>query len=135
MKHYTMETLLDDFADFIDYEITQIEIKAFNAGYDRGHEIGRLQLTQSNIENEYEAYNIGWGDAYDEIVSMIDNTTEIENEYYAYREGFADAWERDGHIRLYYNKKTRAFATSDIDWNKDGHRDYMTDFDLRNTED
>jgi len=105
---------IDDLVELIEDRITAIKAEAYDTGYNQGRAVG-LDERQSNIENEY----------------------------YAYCEGLADARERDGHIKLYYNPKTREFMPvkeadtyqpSDIDW-KDGHRDYMTDFDLRNTED
>jgi len=68
---------VDDLVEFIDKEITAIQLKAFDLGYKQGYAVG-LDERQSNIENEYEAYSVGWEDGYDQLVSEIDTDTSVK---------------------------------------------------------
>ena len=76
MTRYSIDTLLDNFAEFIEDELSAIESKAFRAGYDRGYtkgvSHGVQQIILSDIETEYEAYN--------QKVSEIDTFVDIHLE-------------------------------------------------------
>ena len=61
MTRHRIDILLDNFAEFIEDELSAIESKAFQAGYDQGYtkgvSHGVQQIILSDIEIEYEAYN------------------------------------------------------------------------------
>jgi len=133
---------VDDLVEFINKEITAIQLKAFDLGYKQGYAVG-LDERQSNVEKEYYAYLEGrrygyikgfWegkqhaelpsieseydafreGRDYGYIKGVVTGIgqPDLENEYYAYHEGFADACKRDGRVKLYYNHESREFMSA-----------------------
>ena len=83
MTQHNINTLLDDFEQFIEDELTTIESKAYAAGYDRGYIKGVCdgvqQIAQSDIENEYYTYLEAYCDGYRAGYDDADHGDEYDN--------------------------------------------------------
>jgi len=90
-----IDTLLDNFVEFVERELATIATRAFDSGYECGYEMGLAHRRQSNIENEYYAYCEGRQYGYIKGFWEGKQHAELpnfENEYHAYCEGYHDGY-------------------------------------------